>query len=155
MKTVFNPTIVIDTREQQPWAFDPVIQVEHAALAAGDYSILTLEDVVAVERKSLGDYVNTVVHDWLRFRKELNRLGGYELACVVVEADLSDVLDHRYESEASPESVLGRTNAIFLDHGVPVFWWGKREHAIRAATNFLRLAYRKLGGMGSGSTGQV
>lgn len=137
--------VVIDTREQKGWGFDPKqVAVTRTALPAGDYSVAGLEGRVALERKALGDLVNTVIHDWIRFRKELNRLGGYDVAAVCVEANVADVIEHRYESDASPESVLGRCNGIFLDHGVPVFWWGDKVTAARLAHRLLLLSWRKL-----------
>ncbi len=135
--------MLIDTREQRAWEF-PGRETARVALAAGDYSLAGYESRLAVERKSLGDWVNTVMHDWLRFRKELNRLSGYEVACVVVEADLADVLAGRYESDAEPAAVLGRANGVFLDHGIPVFFWGARPGCVVMVERFFHLAERKL-----------
>ena len=114
-----------------------------AALPAGDYSIEGLEARVAIERKSLGDWVNTVIHDWLRFRKELIRLSSYDLALIAVEANLEQVYRHEYESQALPASVLGRANAILIEHGIPVLWWGPRHIAQDMAHRTLRMAWRK------------
>lgn len=142
---------MIDTREQRPWTFEPrQVVVCRRGLPAGDYSLEGLEGRVAIERKSLGDFVDTVIHNWLRFRKELNRLSGYDVAAVVVEADLGQVYRHEYESEALPASVLGRANGIFLDHGVPVLWWGDRRTASDMAHRMLLLAWRKLHVAGPG-----
>lgn len=135
--------IIIDTREQTPWTFDPSVSVIRKALPAGDYSLVGLEDCVAIERKSLGDFVNTVIHDWIRFRKELNRLSGYDLAIVVVEAEMEDIYYHRYHSEANPNSVLGKANGILIDHGIPVLFWGD-PMAADMAYRFLAQAWRKL-----------
>ncbi len=98
---------------------------------------------MALERKSLGDYVGTVIHDWIRFRKELIRLSGYDAAAVVVEASIAQVYRHEYESEALPASILGRTNAILLEHGIPVLWWSDRTAAADMAHRFLLMAWRK------------
>lgn len=139
--------IVIDSREQKNWTFEPKqVVVSRAALPAGDYSVAGLETRVALERKSIGDLVNTVIHDWLRFRKELNRLSGYDVAAVVVEGTLEQIVRHQYESEASPASVIGRINGIFLDHGIPVLFWGSPRMAADMAHRMLLLAWRKLDG---------
>jgi ERCC4-type nuclease len=46
-------TVVVDTREQEPYTFDPrSVTVIRRALPAGDYSIEGHEDSVAVERKT-------------------------------------------------------------------------------------------------------
>lgn len=139
--------VICDTREQRPWALDPTrFAVEAKALHAGDYSLKGLEAQVRVERKSLGDFVGTVIGDWIRFRKELIRLAYFDVALVVVEADIGDVLAKRYESEAAPESVIGRANGIFLDHGIQVAWWGGRSNCVAMVENFLALTWKKHGG---------
>lgn len=139
--------ILIDTREQRPWSLDPSrFATSRATLRTGDYTIAGLEDRFVVERKSLGDFVGTVIGDWIRFRKELYRLAAFDFAVIVVEADTADVFAHRYESEANPESVIGRANAIYLDHGVPVLWWGSRlGGCVHMAENLFAMAAKKLG----------
>lgn len=140
--------VLIDTREQRPWEFDTELFEPHrATLAAGDYSVCGLEGQLAIERKSLGDFVSTVIAGWLRFRKELYRLASYDVAAIVVEADLADVFNHSYESDAQPASVIGKANAIFLDHSIPVLWWGPRPTCIAMAERFIYLAHKKLGGL--------
>ena len=61
--------IIIDTREQLPYAFGsrPVVR---QALPAGDYSVVGFELAVAVERKTLEDFVHSVIRDRERFKKE-------------------------------------------------------------------------------------
>jgi len=137
-------TVVVDRREQKPWQLDSTaFTTVPATLQTGDYSILGLENMVALERKSLGDLVQTVIHDWRRFRKELYRLASMDTACIVVEADVADLFERRYESDANPLSVWGRCNSCFLDHGVPVFWWGQRLLCQQAVERFLLLTAKK------------
>lgn len=139
-------TVIADTREQTPWVLDPTrFKVERGTLQTGDYTVHGLEGRLRIERKSLGDFVGTVIQDWIRFRKELYRLAFFDLACVVVEADVEDVLAKRYESDASPASVIGRAHACYLDHGVPVFWWGKRTDTVAMVESLLTQAVKKLG----------
>ncbi|MFZ5928792.1 MAG: ERCC4 domain-containing protein, partial [Acidobacteriota bacterium] len=105
-----RPTIVIDSREQEPFSFDPRLTgAVRRALKAGDYSIAGLEDQVAVERKTLDDFVSTVIHRRRRFREELRKLSHYRAACVVVEAGFLDVLGKRYRGQARPAAVVGST----------------------------------------------
>lgn len=139
--------ILVDSREKIPWTFcEKNFRTTKATLRSGDYSLPGLEHLVALERKGLGDFVDTVIRDWLRFRKELVRLSGYDVAAIVVEANLSQIVNHQYESEAEPASVLGRMDAIFIDHGIPVFLWGDRVLASQKAAQFLKLAWRRLHG---------
>lgn len=135
--------VVVDTREQRGYEFteqiaDGSITVCRAALPVGDYSIVEHTDRVAIERKSLADYVDTVIHSRERFSRELKTLARYELGAVVVEASLEDVLDHRYATAAAPESVWGATVSIIVDRGVPVYWCGSRPLACRFTFDLLR-----------------
>ena len=135
--------IAIDTREQEPWAF-PCAMVRKK-LDAGDYSVEGLEGQVAVERKSLADFVHTVIHEFPRFAVELDKLGQLTAACVVVEADLDRVL-RGLESDSlravRPESVLGAAVHITLRYRVPVFWCGSRQAARAFTEGFLRTFVR-------------
>lgn len=140
-----KPVFIVDTREKLPLTFEGVSTVCRA-LPAGDYSLEGWELQVAVERKSLDDMVNTVIHDRIRFRKELRRLAGYQMACVAVEANVHDVLAHSYTSETHPNSVLGAAHAIFMDYGVPVFFWGSRPECRLMVERYLLLAHKRLGG---------
>ncbi len=136
--------ICIDTREQQPYSFP--CATNRKALAAGDYSVAGQEERIAVERKSLHDFVHTVIHDHERFGRELLLLSTYDAACVVVEADLDAVLRGLRADDlrgARPESVLGAALHISLQYGVPVFWCGSRQAARAFTEMYLRMAVRK------------
>jgi ERCC4-type nuclease len=139
-------TIVIDSREQEPYSFDPRLAVAvRRALQAGDYSVGGLEDQVAVERKTLDDFVSTLIHRRRCFQKELRKLSQYRAACVVVEAELLDVLAKRYRGEAHPAAVLGSTLSILLDYGVPVVFCGNRQAACHFTQAFLLAARKRWG----------
>ena len=139
--------VVIDTREKEPYAFDPaVVTAERRALPAGDYSLPGYETCVAVERKSLEDYVASVITARARFGRELRALAEFDLGCIVVEGSLEDVLAHRYRSGAHPIAVLGATLSIIVDHGVPVFFCGDRQLACRFVEGLLCRYHRKVRG---------
>jgi ERCC4-type nuclease len=133
-----RPTIIIDTREQEPWGFDPALaNVERRALSAGDYSVAGLETRVAIERKSLDDLVSTVIRGHARFCRELRRFDTYDAACVVVEGSLADVAAGRFRGGASPASVFGAVISVIVDWGVPVFFASDRQLACRFAQDYL------------------
>jgi ERCC4-type nuclease len=139
-------TIVIDTREQEPYSFDPRLAAAvRRALPAGDYSVQGLEERVAVERKTLDDFVSTVIHARPRFREELRRLAGYRAACVVVEAGVADVLLQHYRGEAHPNAVVGNALSIILDFGVPVLFCGNRQAACQFVQAYLLAAHARWG----------
>jgi len=139
-------TIVIDTREQEPYSFDSrLVAALRRALPAGDYSVEGLEERVAVERKSLDDFVSTVIHARRRFREELRKLTRYRAACVVVEASVADVLLQRYRGAAHPNAVVGSALSIVLDFGVPVFFCGNRQAACQFVQAYLLAAHARWG----------
>jgi len=135
------PRIVIDTREKDEYSFaTPSLRKK---LDAGDYSIEGLESQVAVERKSLDDFVSTVIHGRERFRNELRKLGGYRAACIVVEAGVLDVLLHRYRGDAHPNAVLGSALSIILDFRIPVFFCSNRQAACQFVQAYLLAAHAR------------
>ena len=137
-------TIVIDTREQEGYSFDPRLAATvRRALPAGDYSVAGLENILAVERKSLDDFVSTVIHSRARFRKELRKLAEYRAACVVVEAGLLEVLLHRYRGDAHPNAVVGSALSIILDFGIPVFFCSNRQAACQFVQAYLLAAHAR------------
>jgi ERCC4-type nuclease len=139
-------TIIIDTREQEPYSFDPRLAATvRRALPAGDYSVVGLEQRVAVERKSLDDFVSTVIHARVRFREELRRLAECRAACVVVEGGVADVLLQHYRGEAHPNAVVGNALSIILDFGVPVFFCGNRQAACQFVQAYLLAAHARWG----------
>ena len=137
-------TIVIDTREQEGYSFDSRLAATvRRALPAGDYSVAGLEGLVAVERKSLDDFVSTVIHNRARFRKELQKLTGYRAACIVVEAGVLEVLLGRYRGGAHPNAVLGSALSIILDYGIPVFFCSSRQAACQFVQAYLLAAHAR------------
>jgi DNA excision repair protein ERCC-4 len=136
---------IIDTREQQPYAFGPAqITTVRRALAAGDYSVEGMEEIVAVERKTVEDFVKTVIRERERFDRELEKLAGYTAACVVVEGSLSDLLDANYRCGAHPNSVLGAAMSIIVDRSIPIYFCGDRQAARTFVEAYLLRCARKL-----------
>jgi len=129
--------IITDTREQRPYSFENSIR---KALPSGDYSLEGLEDSIAIERKSLDDYISSVIHSGGRFFRELKRLQAYEFAAVVIEGSISDILSGSYKSKVSPESLFGLTVALIRDyHPVHILFAGDRPHAYSLTAKLLEL----------------
>lgn len=116
------PVIVVDSREQRPYSFtsDRVGGVVTTALPAGDYSLQGYETRIAIERKSLADYINTVVHSQDRFARELALLRSYPRAWIVVEASMDDVLQGRFESGVKPQALFAMSAALQVVYGIEV-----------------------------------
>ena len=132
--------IVQDTREKIPYSFldQPDVAVCKAALPAGDYSILGLEHDLAVERKSLSDWANTLSKGWRRFRIELLKLSGYRAAVIIVEGSRERLLRHDFESQLSPDVILAKTALIKSVYGVETMYCEDREEARMATLRWLR-----------------
>ena len=103
-----------------------------------------LEETIAVERKTLDDFVGTVMLARGRFYRELRRLQRYTRACVVVEANLSDAMAGRYRCDAHPNAILGSALAIAVDFGIPIYFCSSRQVACRFVEGYvLRAAERR------------
>ena len=137
--------IIVDSREQEPYEFDPeIVSIKHKALAVGDYSLDGFENRVCIERKSLQDYMQSVIKQRDRFLKEINKLSEIQYCCIVVECDLSDIMGKRYRSGVHPNSVLGATLSLMVDHRVPVCFCSDRQLARTFTEHYLKRVYRKL-----------
>ena len=137
--------IVVDTREQAPYAFDSKrFSVERRALPAGDYSLVGSEERVAVERKSLADFAQTVIRARRRFHEELKKLATCEFACVVVEGSMRDVIEGAYGTGAHPNAVFGAAISICVDWGVPVYFCGDRQTAKQFVEAYLERCWRAI-----------
>jgi DNA excision repair protein ERCC-4 len=138
-------TVVTDSREQLPYIFDPAkVATIRKALPAGDYSLAGLEDRVAVERKSLADFVTTVIRGRKRFHRELQKLSAFEAACVVVECNFRDLVDGRYRSDAHPHAIIATIASIVVDFGVPVYFCSDRQAACRFVEEYLTRFHRRI-----------
>lgn len=137
-KTSKIPTIIIDTREQEPYSF-PLgsCSAIRRKLESGDYSVEGMENLVAVERKSINDFVSTLIPPKRRFYAELERLAMMKSACVVVEASWPDIWARKYTSNAHPESVWGATMNIISRYNIPVYMCGTRQIACKFTIDFL------------------
>jgi DNA excision repair protein ERCC-4 len=138
-----KPVIVVDTREKHPYTFgiNGSRSVVHAALLAGDYSLQGYETQIAIERKSLDDYVQTIIHSQDRFSRELTLLRTYPRAWIVVEATLDDILQGRYTSRTHPNSVLALTASIMTRYGIPVLFASDRPSSIALVESLLMQWY--------------
>jgi DNA excision repair protein ERCC-4 len=132
-----RPTIICDTREQKPYSFSSRMTTVRRALVAGDYSIEGMETSVAIERKSLEDYVGSVIGDRERFQRELAKLWGYKYAWIIVEGCVHDVLAGNWHGGALPSSVMSATVDIMARWGIPVLLAGDRATAERLTESLL------------------
>lgn len=135
------PTIIIDTREQTPLTF-PNTPTTAGTLTTGDYSVLGLEHIIAVERKSLDDLLACCGRERNRFKRELQRLRAYRFRLLVIEADAatleSGVRDGSpWRSKLQPSHVVGSLAAWCAQFALPVWLAGSHDAAGRFVERFL------------------
>lgn len=129
--------IVVDTREKDEYTFGDIVTIRQK-LDAGDYSVAGLEDRIAIERKEIDDLVGTVIYRKDRFHTELCALARMEFAAVVVEASLTDILEHRYKSDVRPASVIGTLVAIIVEYGIGILFCDNRQIACHVTQSILK-----------------
>ena len=131
--------VIIDTREQLPYNF--TLESTRGALKTGDYSLVGLESVVSIERKSLDDFVGCITAGRDRFEKELSRADSLERFWVVIEANLTAIEKGLYRSRVNPESVLGTLAAWSNRHKVSFIFADNRQAGQKMTERLLKHAW--------------
>ena len=127
MKATIQPeqvTAICDTREQRPLDLSP-LQVVEGTLATGDYSVVGLESIVAIERKSLLGLVACCGHERERFDREIQRLLAFDVKALIVETTWSDLEAGNWRSQVSS---AGDRQRAFLDQPRAARDHGTRPH---------------------------
>lgn len=124
-----RPTIVVDTREQDPLPICRLPSVR-GTLTSGDYSVAGLEDLFAVERKSIPDLVSCCVgENRERLERELHRLRGCRFARLLIVGTREEIEGGCYRSKIKPAAVLHSLAAWEARFGVPVVFLPTPEAA--------------------------
>jgi ERCC4-type nuclease len=118
-----KPTIVVDTREQNPFSFEHFggwfSGIEKRALKIGDYSIAGLEDTCVVERKDLNDLVRSFQMERSVFVARLRLMSAFPDRLLVITAALSQVKSRYEHSPASPNQITQSLLATLAGLRVP------------------------------------
>lgn len=144
-------TIVVDTREQQPWSFDHFAKA-HKKLDTGDYSIDGLQHLLAIERKkSVSEFANNIVES--RFKDVIIRLSQLKYSFLLLEFDLEDVLIYPIGStvpkrmwdkiKISPAFLLKNILELQLEHNIIVYFCGDHTNGEKMAEYILKKIYYK------------
>jgi len=128
-----KPFAIVDSREKEPFSFSKYKNwfagESVGALKAGDYSIAGMEDLIALERKSLPDLVNTLIHERTRFFKLCDKLSQLRWKAILVEASYEDVKSPYNEfTNAHPNAVSGTLDALEAKFGIPVIYTSQYKH---------------------------
>lgn len=110
--------IVIDTREQTPWAFDPSkVSTKIGTIKTGDYAIEG-DSFFGIERKSLDDFLGTVSTGWERFLREIERMNqaAWSAKIIIVEGDYMKCFFHQTNGELiTPDTRHWRLTPQFIE----------------------------------------
>jgi ERCC4-type nuclease len=139
-------TIIVDTREQQPWSFDHYVKA-NKKLDTGDYSIEGLEHVLAIERKkSVCELANNITES--RFKDVVKRLSEIKHSFVLLEFDLEDILIYPVGSslprrlwdkiKISPSFIMKHILELQLYHNIKVVFCGDADNAEKMAEYILK-----------------
>jgi ERCC4-type nuclease len=150
-------TILRDTREQRPWAFEGCpVETRDVTLSTGDYSLPsqcsqdaetgTYHPQFAVERKSGPDFLTSLTWERERFRQELQRAAQWPRPlAVVVETPWHTLLDNRgclAWRDIHPNQVRGTVTAWSTHYNVVFRFTETRRQAELCA--FLLLVRNRL-----------
>lgn len=136
-----NVTAIVDTREQLPYLLAPM-QVERAKLATGDYSVKGLESLVAVERKTLDDYLACVGRERERFDREMQRILAYPTRALVIESTWQQLQFGGWRGKVTPQAAMGSALG-WIAQGVPVVMAGNRSAGDQMVARILFIAARR------------
>jgi hypothetical protein len=143
-------TIIIDTREQKPWAFENHTTANHK-LDTGDYSIQGLENLVTIERKrNVAEIANNITES--RFQDVIDRLSKIKYSFILLEFDLQNVLDYPIGStipkrlwskiRITPAFLLKHLLELQLEHNIKVIFCGSSSNAEKMALSILKKIHR-------------
>ena len=131
-----KPTVIIDSREQQPWRFAN-LDTERGTLDTADYSVRGLTHLIALERKSLDDLLGCIGRDRSRFKRELARMRGFRFRALIIESTLAAIEAGQWRSKLKPSHVLGSLAAWQCQFGLPIVFAGDHAAAGRYAERHL------------------
>lgn len=134
-------TAICDTREQHPLCLSP-LQTTIGTLATGDYSVVGLEHVVSVERKSLSDFLGCVGTERERFDREVMRLLAFDVKALVIEATWPDLERGEWRSKISSSAAIGSLLG-WIAMGLPVIMAGDHQRAGKYVSRLLFTAARR------------
>jgi ERCC4-type nuclease len=145
-----KPVIIIDSNESRcGYRFERfsrwIAGTEQRRLMGGDYSILGLERLVAIERKAPADAVTSVMPPARSvFLERCSRLAKYQRKAIVIEASYAAMrssYEEFTESRAHPNAVVGSYLAIQERWGIPVHFVDGPELAEEFVAHLLTKFY--------------
>ncbi len=121
-----KPTAVIDSGEHMGYKFERFSNwfagTIRKRLPIGDYTILGMEDEVAVERKTLPDLVRSIIQERKGFIKKCESLSVFKKKCIVIEGSTTSLKTPYEDSQTHPNAVYGSLLAAQERWDIPVYF---------------------------------
>jgi len=140
-----KPVVLVDTREQRAFPLADnhpnwIGGEKRVKLAAGDYSIEGMQDILSLERKSLADAIGSTMAGRARFIRSCERLAAYRWKAIIIEAKFGLGL----KRQEGPEGQEGREGhlrelAHRAERGVGEHRSGRSLSSLRSLQSLLSL----------------
>lgn len=130
---------ITDTRESNPLNLSP-LRTERKKLDTGDYSCAGMEEILTVEVKELGDFVQCCTFHRDRFERELQRMREYKYKAIVVKSTWGHIERKAYRGATNPLAVLGSAMGFAMTANVPIIMAEDHHTAGRLVARFLWVA---------------
>lgn len=138
------PTILIDSREQNPYSFRASANcagAEITKLSHGDYQIMNHPELISIERKASIDELSTNLGKHReRFERELEKMQESKHRYVIIESHWSSIYRPQF-SKMSPNVIFGSIMALEIKYHVHFIFAGSRKMAHRITRDLLLKAY--------------
>jgi ERCC4-type nuclease len=129
-----KPLVIVDTREQAPFQFAGLSNwiggTVSRKLDVGDYSIVGMQRLLRMERKSLTDLISTLMQHRQTFFRCCEALARFRHPALLVEATYEDVksfYDEELCTRAHPNAVSGTLDALEARFGIPVIYTSRHR----------------------------
>lgn len=138
-------TLIQDTREpSESWNMYFSSPCVIQTLKTGDFSVLGMDDLVAVERKSMNDFLGSLTSSRARFERELQRATDLEFFAVLIEGSYGDFEAGLYRSKMHPNSAWESVAALEVRYRCPFYFMeSQRQAAHKAESLLLKFAREK------------
>ena len=134
-----KPTVLVDTREQQPYSLlqlhpNWIGDLKFATLKTGDYSIEGMEHLLALERKSMIDAIQSTMSRRALFIRSCERLAAFRWKAILIEATYEQMKayyphqDEDLVTDAHPNAVCGTYDAIEAKFGIPILYTSRNRY---------------------------
>jgi len=121
-----KPTVVIDSAEHMGYTFERFTNWFSGSirkrLVAGDYTILGMEEEVAVERKTVPDLVRSIIQERKDFIEKCEALSALRKKCIAIEGSATSLKTPYEDSQAHPNAVYGSLLAAQERWDIPVYF---------------------------------